>query len=115
MHELSLVQGLFSQLESLAREHKTTSVSNVRVEIGQFAGIVIDSFQFAFEVLAKESDLIKNAELEIIVPPMQYKCFQCRKVITSADVMPDCCPDCHSDLMVPEGGDNLILLQVEME
>ena len=64
MHELSLVQGLFRQLEDLAREHKMTSVKNVRLEIGQFASIVIDSFQFAFEVLAKEYDLVENAELE---------------------------------------------------
>ena len=52
MHELSLVQGLLSQLQTLAQQHSAISISRVRVEVGPFAGIVIDSFQFAFDILA---------------------------------------------------------------
>ncbi len=115
MHELSLVQGLLSQLESLARQHKTSSIRIVRVEIGQFSGIVVDSFQFAFEVLAKESFLMKNAELEIRVPPMQYKCFQCQNVLVVDNEPPAMCSKCQSTLLVPDGGDGVILLQVEMD
>ncbi len=115
MHELSLVQGLFRQLDLLAREHKTTSISNVLVEVGSFAGIVIDSFEFAFEVLAKENDLLKNAELEIVVPATQYRCLQCQHVTTSEKDMPGVCPKCEATLLVPDGGNDLILLQVEME
>ena len=115
MHELSLVQGLLSQLRTLAQQHSAISISRVRVEVGPFAGIVIDSFQFAFDILAKKSELMKNAELEIIIPPTQYKCFQCKNVLISDHDMPESCPQCESTVLVPEGGDGLILLQVEMD
>lgn len=115
MHELSLVQGLLRQLEALAGEHNTTSISTVLVEIGPFSGIVVDSFQFAFEVLAQEHPLLENAELTIETPPMQYKCFDCHYVLSSDRYVPDSCPVCESTVLVPEGGDGVILLQVEME
>ncbi len=115
MHEISLVQGLLKQLESLAHKHNTTSISKVRLEVGPFSGIVIDSFEFGFDILAKESELTKKAELEIITPPMQYKCIKCEYLVSSASTMPEICPACQNTLLVPEGGDDLILLQVEME
>ena len=68
MHELSLVQGLLDQLETLADKHQTTAIINVQVEIGPLAGVVIDSFKFAFEALSRESVLTQNAQLEIIMP-----------------------------------------------
>ncbi len=115
MHELSLVQGLLGQLQTLAQQHRATSISRVRVEVGPFAGLVIDSFQFAFDILAQESELMKDAALEIIVPPRQYKCFQCKEVLISDQKMPESCPQCGAAMLVPEGGDGLILLRVEME
>lgn len=115
MHEISLVQGLLKQLESLAHKHNTTSICKVRLEVGPFSGIVVDSFEFAFDILAKELELTKQAELEIITPAMQYKCTKCAHLVSSDATMPEICPQCQNTLLVPEGGDDLILLQVEME
>ena len=81
MHEFSLAQGLTRQLEDLARQHKAQKICTVRVAIGIRSGIVVDSFTFGFEVLAKEDTLLQEAILEISEPD----------------------------------GDDLILLQVEME
>lgn len=115
MHEISLVQGLLKQLESLAHKHNTTSISKVRLEVGPFSGIVVDSFEFGFDILAKESELTKKAELEIIIPPMQYKCTKCAHLVSSDSTMPKICPKCTNTLLMPEGGADLILLQVEMK
>ena len=81
MHEFSLAQGLTRQLVELADEHGAEKICTVRVAIGTRSGIVVDSFCFGFEVLAKEHPLIREALLEISEPE----------------------------------GDDLILLQVEME
>ena len=116
MHEISLVQGLLNQLDSLALEHKATSINKVKVEVGPFAGIVIDSFQFGFDVLAAEHDLTREATLEIVTPPKQYKCCHCGKVaVLESSSTEIACIHCSKTILAPVGGDGLILLQVEME
>lgn len=115
MHEISLVQGLLQQLAELAGKHRSKSISKVKVEVGPLSGIVVDSFRFGFEVLAAEKELTKQAILEIVIPPSRYKCCYCGHVDVNGANMPDACPQCSHTLLVPEGGDGLILLQVEME
>lgn len=65
MHELSLAQGLLSQLEELARTHEAQTIIVVRVDIGEQAGIVKDSFCFGFDALKKENPLTRNAVLTV--------------------------------------------------
>lgn len=114
MHEMSLVQGLLDQLQQLATEHKKNKVIAVSMEIGPFSGVVIDSFQFGFDILAKEFALTKNAKLEIKSPPASYRCCGCGKQIQE-EQRPEICPHCSETLFSPEGSDDLILLRVEME
>ena len=114
MHEMSLVQGLLGQLHELAREHNREKVISVCMEIGPFSGVVLDSFQFGFDILAKDDVLTRDAKLIIESPPAAYRCFACGKLI-EAQQRPDSCPNCSETLFSPEGGDDLILRQVEME
>jgi len=65
MHELSLAQGLLSQLEQLAADNNATTVLIVQVDIGKDAGIVIDSFTFGFNAIKIEVPLTKQAKLII--------------------------------------------------
>ena len=114
MHEISLVQGLFTQLHSLAQEHRKSRVLTVTMEIGPLSGVVIDSFQFGFDVLSADDKLIRGAQLLVICPPATYRCCGCNAT-TEAEVRPEACPRCGETLLSPEGGDDLILQQVEME
>jgi len=115
MHEISLVQGLFQQLGDLATENQASKILSVTMEIGPLSGIVADSFRFGFEILAAESELIKDAKLITLTPPARYACTKCGHVVETTDARPDGCPACGDLLLFPEGGDDLILLQVEME
>lgn len=114
MHELSLVQGLLSQLERLATENKADRVLKVRVEIGHRSGIIIDSFKFGFEVLAVEHELCREAELEVVTPAPVYRCSNCGALLESHVHVWPVCTKCGRDHVFPEGGEQLILLQVEM-
>jgi hydrogenase nickel incorporation protein HypA/HybF len=66
MHELSLAQGLMTQLTDLAATHKATRIMTVQVHIGTLAGIVIDSFVFGFNIIKTEQICTKDAALEIV-------------------------------------------------
>ena len=114
MHEMSLVQGLLGQLHELAKEHNKEKVISVSMEIGPLSGVVIDSFQFAFDILAKDEALTSGAKLIIESPPAMYRCFGCGIEIKE-EQRPDACPSCSETLLSPEGSDDLVLLRVEME
>jgi len=114
MHEMSLVQNLIAQLAELAARHDKRRVISVTVDIGPLSGVVIDSFQFAFDVLAAENELTAGARLIIINPPASYRCVGCGDE-QSALFRPDHCPKCKETLLIPEGGDAITLNQVELE
>lgn len=112
MHEFSLAQGLMSQLLQLAEQHSATKIIKVKVTIGRLSGIVADSFSFGFEALSGENSLTKNAVLEITETEPAKRCLDCSFIIDSHTRV---CPKCLSSKLVAEGGDDLILTQVEME
>lgn len=114
MHEFSLAQGLHSQLLQLAEQHQAARISTVRIEVGSLSGIVVDSFSFGFEVLAKNNPLTVNTVLEITVIDPIYRCLACNTTFqTSKHASP--CPECGTEHLTREGGEDLILNQVEME
>jgi hydrogenase nickel incorporation protein HypA/HybF len=115
MHEISLVQGLVQQLKELAAENQATKVISVTMDIGPLCGVVVDSFRFGFEIISSEEELMRGAKLIVNVPPVRYTCSVCGEVMVTADPRPDCCPKCQELTLFTEGGDDLILRQVEME
>lgn len=114
MHEFSLAQGLVNQLLTLADHHQARKICTVRVEIGSLAGIVADSFAFGFEVLSREKSLLEHAVLEIIEICPQHRCLDCGAIMPFTESAISC-PHCGSQRLAREGGDDLILTQVQME
>ena len=114
MHEISLVQGLFSQLQELATENGASRIKSVTMEIGPLSGVVVDSFQFGFDILSADDALVRGARLIIKVPEVNYRCAGCGHRET-ATTKPDQCPQCGDFLLIPDGGDDLLLRQVELE
>ncbi|THB73939.1 MAG: hydrogenase maturation nickel metallochaperone HypA, partial [Desulfobulbaceae bacterium] len=70
---------------------------------------------FGFDILSKENHLVRDAELEIIIPPVTYRCTSCGYEEEITGDRPEGCARCDDSLLIPEGGDDLILQQVEME
>ena len=115
MHEISLVQGLLQQLHALARENQTSRVLRLTMVIGPLSGVVIDSFKFGFDILSKEDDLVRDSVLDIIIPKVTYRCSNCSHSVQTTGERPEQCSACGDTLLIPEGGDDLVLQQVEME
>lgn len=115
MHEISLVEGLFAQLKELAVENKATKIISLTMEIGPNCGVVVDSFQFGFDILSADDELVKGAKLIIQVPPVSYSCTNCGHIESTTGRKPDECRACGELLLIPDGGNDLILKQVEME
>ncbi len=129
MHEVSLVQGLMEQVRRLAVENEADTVIRIRVLIGPFAGVVLDSFSFAFDVLRQEDRLFRHSRLEIDAPEPVFRCLGCGGEFTFGGIggedrasgyfglsaVNTGCPGCGKGDLVPLGGDEILLMQVEME
>lgn len=102
-----------SQLLQLAEQHKATRIIKVKVTIGRLSGIVADSFSFGFETLSGENSLTKNAVLEITETEPAKRCLDCGLINEKS--VTETCSQCHSLKLIAEGGDDLLLTQVEME
>jgi hydrogenase nickel incorporation protein HypA/HybF len=115
MHEISLVQGLLQQLSELARTNQAGKIIKITMEVGPLSGVVADSFRFGFDILSAEDDLVRGAELVLITPLVTYLCSECGQAVTTDGQRPDHCERCQELFLIPQGGDDLILRQVEME
>ena len=115
MHEISLVEGLLEQLRGLATENNASKVISITMEIGPLCGVVVDSFRFGFEVLSSEDNLFRDTELLIDVPEVDYTCTHCNHVLRTNGPKPSQCPKCDDQILIPSGGDDLILKSVEIE
>ncbi len=115
MHEISLVQGMLQQLSELAENNGASKILRITMEIGPLSGVVVDSFQFGFDILSAEDNLTGDAELIINIPPVAYGCTKCSHKVETKDEKPDGCPKCGELFLIPEGGNDIILQQVEME
>ena len=50
MHEYSIVQAMFEQIERLRQQHSAGNVRRIRVTIGEFAGVDPTLFESAYDV-----------------------------------------------------------------
>jgi hydrogenase nickel incorporation protein HypA/HybF len=115
MHEMSLAQAVIDEAVRLAREHGADRVLMVKVMIGALSGVVKDSFAFGFEAMAMTNEITNGASLVIETPPVPYRCIGCGHEFMADCSRPDCCPSCGVADVFPQGGDELLLMQVEME
>jgi len=64
MHEYSIVQAMFEQIEQVRREHHASSVRRIRVSIGEFAGVDPTLFESAYDVYRVRTPC-EHAQLQI--------------------------------------------------
>lgn len=65
MHEISIMQALFEQIENLADQYGSPRIRRIVVEVGEFSNLVPELFQEAFEAFRQVEPLLKQARLEI--------------------------------------------------
>lgn len=113
MHEMSLCEGIRRVVDQAAAAPEIKSVSRVRVEIGRFAGVEKDALSFAWDVVMRGSKA-EGATLEMIDLPGTAMCFDCMKTVEIMDRL-DPCPDCGGGKLLPEGGNEMRIRDMEVQ
>jgi hydrogenase nickel incorporation protein HypA/HybF len=111
MHEMSLVEGMREILEDQARAHAVDRITRVRVEIGRFAGVEKPALEFAWDVVMRGSPA-EGAELIMLDLPGRAMCFDCAHEVEIDDRLSPC-PDCGGGKLLPTGGDEMRIKDLE--
>lgn len=112
MHEMSLAEGIRDIVEDQARAHGFARVTVLRLEIGRFAGVEKPALAFAFDVVMRGSPA-EGARLEMIDLPGRAMCYDCMQSVEIADRF-DPCPLCGGARLIPEGGDEMRIRDMEV-
>jgi hydrogenase nickel incorporation protein HypA/HybF len=111
MHELAICQALLEQVEGIAREH-SGRVSRVCVRVGPLSGVEPQLLERAY-FLARAGTAAEESELVIESAPVRVRCRSCGAESTaSANRL--LCAACGNWQTVLAGGDELLLLRVEL-
>ncbi|HFB2047903.1 MAG: hydrogenase maturation nickel metallochaperone HypA [Hyphomicrobiaceae bacterium] len=112
MHEMSLCEGIREVIETQVAAHSITKINTVRLEIGCFASVDKHALAFAFDVVMHGS-IADGAKLEIIDIPGRAMCFNCAKEVELDDRL-NPCPLCGSGRLVPTGGGEIRVKDLEV-
>ncbi|WP_417260330.1 hydrogenase maturation nickel metallochaperone HypA [Celeribacter sp.] len=112
MHEMSLCEGIRTVIEDAAVKNGFSSVKSVRVEIGKFAGVEKPALAFAFDVVMRGS-VAEGALLEMIDLPGRAMCYDCMKEVEIENRL-DLCPTCGGGKLMPVGGDEMRIKDLEV-
>jgi hydrogenase nickel incorporation protein HypA/HybF len=111
MHEMSLCEGIRGVIEDQARRHALTRIRRVRLEIGRFAGVEKAALAFAFDVVMRGSPA-EGAALEMLDLPGRAWCFDCGQAVAIDDRLAPC-PHCGGGRLLPQGGDEMRIKDME--
>jgi len=112
MHEYSIVQSLLDSCEENAKANNSTKVTKVVVKIGVMSGVEPELLKTAFDTF-KEKTICEEAEFIMNIQSVVIKCNSCQKESTLSK-LEYCCPSCKSiDLNIIDGED-MYLMQLEL-
>jgi hydrogenase nickel incorporation protein HypA/HybF len=112
MHEMSLAESMREIVEASAREHAATSVTLVRLRIGQLAPVEREALTFCFDVVTRGT-VAEGARLEIEAVPGTAWCWDCSAAVALATLV-DACPACGGHRLEVTGGTEMRVHEIEL-
>ena len=113
MHEYSIVQSLLDLCDENAKKNSATNIQKVVVKIGALSGIEPHLLETAFETF-KEHTICHNAKFIMNLQPLKIKCNSCNRE-NELDKYQYSCPNCKSNDVEVIDGEDMYLMQLEMD
>lgn len=113
MHEYSIVSALIEQCEQHARANQANKITRVEIKLGVMSGVEPSLLQTAFDTF-KLDGICRDAVLNMQIQPLVILCHDCQSesVLSERTVV---CPACQSYRTVVLDGEDMLLMQLEME
>lgn len=107
MHELSIAMNIVEIAKKEIEKSNSTSVSEIKLEIGKMSGVVLDALEFAMDE-AKKNSVLENAKIIMTEKVAKAKCANCNHIFEINEIY-EPCPKCntfYSDVI--EGKDMIV-------
>lgn len=114
MHEMSVAQNIIDIVIQHLPEDHPGDVKTVNLKIGKMSGIVPDSLEFSFRVIASDTPGLGNANLHMQFVPLIIRCKEC-KAESTLDEPFFVCPECGSVNVETLSGTELQITEIELE
>lgn len=113
MHELSVCQGVISQVEKVAADQGSAKVEHIVLQIGGLSGVEPPLLERAFGI-ARAGTVAAQATLEIRSGPVVVECRECggRSAVPPNRLL---CVYCGEWRVKVVEGEELLLLSVELD
>lgn len=113
MHEMSLTEGVLRILEDQAKTQNYSRVRTVWLELGQLSHADPQAMTFCFDAVMRGT-LAEGARLEIVRTPGAAWCLDCAETVPVAQRY-DACPRCGGHHLHVTAGDDMRILELEVE
>jgi hydrogenase nickel incorporation protein HypA/HybF len=111
VHEYTIVQALLDRVEESTRGYDQPRVTEVRVRIGELAGVEAALLRKAYDAF-REASICRDARLVIETAPARWKCPRCDDEVQTNGVLR--CARCDRPAILAAGGD-IVLERVALE
>jgi hydrogenase nickel incorporation protein HypA/HybF len=113
MHELSVTEALLNTASDYAKRQNANKVTVLNIIIGKLSGIIDDSVQFYWDIIAKET-ICEGSRLNFTIIPAKFECQNCQHQFEMEDELIPC-PRCQSMDLATIQGDEFLLESIEIE
>ena len=113
MHELSVAENIIEIAENYRGEHDFTRCHSITLRLGLLSAVDEEALRFAFETLTEGNGPYASAVLEVekTYPRARCSCGRSYEVIDFCYL----CPECGSTVAELTGGDDLNIIQLEVD
>lgn len=113
MHEVALAESIVQLVEDAVRAEGCSKVGVIRLEIGRLSCVEPEALRFCFNAVARGT-MAEGACLDVIPVPGQGACLECGATAPMAEPF-DACPACGSLRMQVTGGNEMRVMELEVE
>jgi hydrogenase nickel incorporation protein HypA/HybF len=113
MHELSLAAEVIELAQREAVKNGVSVIREIRIEVGSLSGVEADAFQWALELIVKDT-ILDDAIINLIRTSGKGKCSACSMEFDMKDRL-DICPECQCFPSEISGGQEFRILSILAE
>lgn len=114
MHEVHLVRAIIETIEKQATAKGARCVRSVKIRFNPLTSHSGEHVQFSFDLVKKDSALVKDAQLLLHEVEPLLRCAKCGREFHGHD-LPEMCPGCGSLEVKPVNSTDMILEGFEIE
>jgi hydrogenase nickel incorporation protein HypA/HybF len=113
MHELNVTKKTMDLIKSECKENNIKNPKKIFLELGELTTYKKEPLVYYYNILKKESDLLKNTDLIIKEIPGKIKCKDCKKESLIKELYIIICPNCRSGNVNIIQGQNIKINKIQ--